>query len=196
MMTHQTESRPDQLDPQSAPPAAPARTGQEPTPANPAGNGPPLEAATLACLPVGVFVLDGQGRLTYLNARAERFFTRVANRERDQLLGLPLWESCPEIADSAFAREYERAAAERSDFELEAFYPTLGRWFALRASCAGEYRPFVLEDITARVELERTARRHAAELAEVEGGQDEFLLALAHKLRNTLVPIRNALHLT
>jgi signal transduction histidine kinase/CheY-like chemotaxis protein len=141
-------------------------------------------------------VLDRQGRVAYLNARAERFFARLANRGREQLLGKPIWEAFPEVADSLFAREYERATAERRDFELEAFYPALGRWFAIRASLAGDYRPFFLEDITPRVELERAARRHAEEQAEAEGGKDEFLLGLAHRLRNALVPIRNALHLT
>jgi signal transduction histidine kinase/ActR/RegA family two-component response regulator len=173
----------------------PPKPGEGPAPANPGGDEPHLEATILARLPLGVFVLDTQGRLTYLNASAERFFARVANRERDQLLGQPIWETCPEVADSAFAREYKCAAAEQRDFELEVYYPSLGRWFALRACLAGDSRPFFVEDITPRVELERAARRHAAEMAELEGGQDEFLLALAHKLRNTLVPIRNALHL-
>src|SRR5262249_60433017 len=96
-------------------------------PAAPPGDVRQSEAAILAGLPVGVFVLDRQGRITHLNARAEWFFARVANRRRDQLLGKPIWEAFPEIADSPFAREYERATAERRDFDLEAYYPAPGR---------------------------------------------------------------------
>jgi two-component system CheB/CheR fusion protein len=186
-MIHQADNRSGQPDDPSAAP--------QPRPANPDGDLASPEAVILAGLPLAVFVLDRQGCLTYLNVRAERFFASVANRRREQLLGKPLCETCPEVADSLFAREYELAAAEGRDFEMEVYYPALDRWFALRGAFAGDVRPFFVEDITARVETERAARHQAAGLAESEEGKDEFLHRLAHRLRNALVPIRNALHL-
>jgi signal transduction histidine kinase len=151
--------------------------------------------ALLDAIPLGLFILDREGRFVYLNTYAERFFAQVANGRRDQLLGRPIWQACPEVADSPFIREYERASAEQRDFDLEVCYPTLGRWFALRASPAKDYTPFFLQDITSRVNLERAARQQAQELAEVQEAKNEGLLRVARRLRRALRSVREALGL-
>jgi two-component system CheB/CheR fusion protein len=171
-----------------------ASGSEKPPPAADPSDGGRPETAILAGLPLAVFVLDREGRFTYLNPLAERFFEQVAGRGRDGLLGRPIWQACPEVADSPFAREYERAAAERRDFELEVCYPALDRWFIIRASLAEDCRAFFLQDVTDQVRLERLARQRGEEMAEAERGKDEFLVRLAHRVRNALVPLRNALH--
>src|SRR5262245_52355392 len=172
--------------------------GSEPPAGGPgeAGQGGPAPgAAPGADLPLGLFTLDREWRFTSLNRYAERFFEALTGHPPAALLGRPIWEACPEVADSTFKKEYERAEAEGRRFDLEAFYPALGRWFALQARPADDARCFVLQDVSGRVELERALRRRAAALAEAERGKDEFLVRLAHKVRNSLVTIRNALHL-
>ncbi len=167
----------------------------KPAPAAGSAAGGPYEAAILAGLPLAAFVLDREARFAYLNRPAERFFEQLARRGRDDLLGQTIWEACPEFADSPFAREYERAMAERRDFELEVCYPALDRWFVVRAPLAEDCRAFFLHDVTRPVKLERLALQRGEELAEAERGKDEFLVRLAHRVRNALVPLRNALHL-
>jgi hypothetical protein len=135
---------------------------------------------------LGLFVLRGQGEVVYLNPYAERFFKRLANLDRGQLLGRPLWSACPEVADSPFVREYARAAAEHRDFQLEVYYPALGRWFTIEANLAGDYKPFFLQDVTRRVFLERAAQPQAEELTDAAGEGDAFLIRFASEVQSAL----------
>jgi signal transduction histidine kinase/ActR/RegA family two-component response regulator len=50
-------------------------------------------------------------------------------------------------------------------------------------------------EIARRAQLEEELREHAAELAEVDRRKNEFVAALAHELRNPLVPILGALEM-
>src|SRR6202035_1417102 len=102
---------------------------------------------------------------------------------------------CPEVADSTFSRECQQALAEQRPLEAETFYPALNRWFAVRVFPAPERLCVFLQDVTERATLERVLRQRAEELAESDRGKDEFLVALAHEVRNALAPMRNALHL-
>jgi signal transduction histidine kinase len=167
----------------------------EATVATPETDRPRQDTALLDAMPLGLFILDRQGLFVYLNSHAERFFEQVANRRRDQMLGQPIWQVCPEVADSPFIREYARAFAEQRDFDLEVYYPTLGRWFAIRAAVAEDCTPFFLQDISHRVNLERAARQHAGELADAARAHEEGLLRVAQRLRRALRPLRKALRL-
>jgi PAS domain-containing protein len=121
-------------------------------------------ARIFAGVPVGVFVLDREWRFLSLNPCAERFFKRVVRYGRDELLGRIIWESCPEVADSTFAREYQKATAEGRRFHLEVCYPPDNRWFTLEAEPSDDCRCFFLQDVSDRVELERAVRRSMEEL--------------------------------
>ena len=46
---------------------------------------PRLDAAILASVPLGLYVLDRDWRFLYLNPQAERFFWQLSGRTRDQL---------------------------------------------------------------------------------------------------------------
>jgi nitrogen-specific signal transduction histidine kinase len=186
-MIQSKEQAGSQLEhPESAPEATPATLEID---------RPRLDTALLDALPLGLFILDRQGRFAYLNIYAQRFFEQVANRRRDQLLGQPIWQVCPEVADSPFIREYARAFAEQRDFDLEVCYPTLGRWFALRAAVAEDCTPFFLQDITHRVSLERAVRQHPRELEEAVEAHEEYLRRVAQRLHGVLRPLRKAVRL-
>jgi signal transduction histidine kinase len=155
--------------------------------------GPDL--ARLGDIPLGLAVLDRDWRFTYLNPIAARFFEQLSGRTRDQLLGKSIWQECPEVADSTFAKEHQQATAEGRTFELEVFYPALGRWFLLLASPAEDARAIYFQDITARKSLERALHARLEEMAAADRGKDEFLVQLAHEVRNALAAIQNSAYL-
>jgi PAS domain S-box-containing protein len=154
-----------------------------------------LETAIVESIPLGLYVLDPDWRFLYLNAPAERFFEQLAGQSRDELLGKSIWETCPEVADSTFSKEYHQAVTEQRSFELETFYPQLKRWFAILAPYSPDIRCVYFRDVTARTRLERELRLRVEQLAESDRGKDQFLIHLAHEVRNALAPVRNALHL-
>jgi signal transduction histidine kinase/ActR/RegA family two-component response regulator len=152
-------------------------------------------AALVAGVPVGLFVLDPEGRMAVLNPEAARFFQRVSGRGPEELVGKSLWQECPEVADSTFAKECQRVEAEHRPFQLETYFPGLRRWFAFHGTRSPEGLCIAVLDVTERVALEKSLRARAEELAALVRGKEQFLEELAHELRNCLVPIRNALHL-
>jgi two-component system CheB/CheR fusion protein len=153
------------------------------------------KAALLAGTPQGLLLLDQAGRVKLLNATAARFFRQVSSRPPEPLVGKSIWEECPEVADSAFARECLKAEAEQRAFRLESYLPGLGRWLAFHGTRLPEGLCVTFEDVTERVLLERSLRDQAEQLAEADRGRGQFLLRLAHELRDALTPIRNALNL-
>jgi signal transduction histidine kinase len=156
---------------------------------------PGLSLSLLDDIPLGLVVLDREWCFLYLNPIAERFFEQLSGRTRAQLLGKSIWQECPEVADSTFAKEYRQAAAERRTFELEVYYPALARWFLLLAAPAENPRPIYLQDITARKALERSLHLRLEEMAAADRGKDEFLVHLAHEVRNALAVIQNSTYL-
>jgi two-component system, chemotaxis family, CheB/CheR fusion protein len=53
----------------------------------------------------------------------------------------------------------------------------------------------IARDITERKRIDKTLRDYAAQLRQVDRRKDEFLATLAHELRNSLAPIRNAVEI-
>jgi signal transduction histidine kinase/ActR/RegA family two-component response regulator len=160
------------------------------------GAGRAVEGAVLDSIPHACFALDRQWRFTYLGPRAQRLFDQLSRRRHGPLLGRIIWDECPEVADSAFARECQQALAEQRPGEVEVFYPGLNRWFTVRVAPIPDGLCVFLQDVSERTGLERALAHRAAQLAEADRGKDEFLVQLAHEVRNALAPVRNALHLT
>lgn len=160
----------------------------------PEGNGSLDAAALLADIPVGLFWLDREGHFTRLNPAANRFFQQACGRSAEGLAGKSIWQECPEVADSAFAKACRQAEAENRDVYLESYFPALRRWFSFRGGSSAEGLCFALQDTTERAELEQSLVQRAEQLAESARGKEHFLAELAHELRDALGPIRNALH--
>ena len=72
--------------------------------------------------------LDAEWRYTYVNEHAGRMF----GREPASLIGKHIWTEFPEGVGQPFHLAYERAVAERTPVQLEAFYPPYGKWFENR----------------------------------------------------------------
>jgi signal transduction histidine kinase/CheY-like chemotaxis protein len=153
------------------------------------------EDCLLNRLPLGVFVLDRDGRFTFINDHAGRFFQALSGQPPAELLGQNIWESCPEVADSSFARAHQQAMAGTHVFELEAYYPALQRWFLILASSSEEGQCFSLQDVTAQKRLEVEFCNHVDQLSAAINSRAEFLLPLAHEIRDCLAVMRNTFYL-
>src|SRR3954447_14837567 len=64
----------------------------------------------------GFFAVDGEWKLTYINAEAEAMF----GQKRQQLLGALLWEKFPSLIGTVFQTNYEKVMAEHVAIEFEA----------------------------------------------------------------------------
>jgi signal transduction histidine kinase/ActR/RegA family two-component response regulator len=153
------------------------------------------EVGLLNRLPLGIFVLDREGRFTFLNQTARRFFQALSGRPPGELLGQSLRERCPEFADSAFTREHTEALASQRAFELEAYFPNLDRWFLVLASFDPDEQCFYLQDVSAQKRIQVQLRNRVDQLSSALDARAEFLARLAHEVRNTLAVLRNNFYL-
>ncbi len=110
---------PDDLSPEPIPPPLPV--------AQPAGQ--PEAVPILEGLANPIFVLEGDGRFTYLNHAAERLW----QRPRRELLGRRLWETLPGTVDTAFEEGYQRAFAVPAAVTFETFWQPLDCWYEVQA---------------------------------------------------------------
>ena len=102
-------------------------------------------AAVLASTTDGVFEVDPDWRITFMNDRA-----RMLVAEGRDVVGKRLWDAFPDAVDSVFSQQYERALAEQEPVEFEGYYPRLDAWFAVRAFPSQGGLAVFFQDITAR----------------------------------------------
>src|SRR5262249_2715858 len=145
-------------------------------------------AAILESLTDGFFAVEAQGRMTYVNAVAER----VLQRQREELVGREAWEMFPAGVGSPFQDAYQRVVAARLPSTVEAFYPPLQTWFEARMHPAEDGGVIVyFADVTARkrteaeraelLERERAARTQAkAALAQAQVSEQLFRATFEH----------------
>ena len=133
----------------------------------------------------GFVAYDGDWRMTYMNAAAER----LLNRQRSDVLGKRWHEAFPHAVGNPVDRMYQRVMKTRAGESMEYFYAHYGRWMEISAS------PVRTGGVG--VYFRDIHERKAAEdrLREADRRKDEFLATLAHELRNPLAPIHSALQL-
>lgn len=123
-------------------------------------------ARVVETMPAAFCLLDDDGGLRYANAAAER----LLGRPRAELLGVPLRETVPDLAEDV-ARACERAVASGAAVTAQVPRPGLpGGWLELRAWAAPAGPAVQLLDVTDRHRAQETVRRRAdraALLAEV-----------------------------
>lgn len=146
-----------------------------------------------------MYAVDAAWRITYANAAIEA----VWQRQREQLLGVVLWDLFPDYQDSPGSQGIQRAMYERTAVHIEVFSPYLGTWIEIGAHplTSGGLTVY-FQDITARkqaeealhqsqAELERRVEERTAELVQRNRDLDEFAYAASHDLRAPLRGIRN-----
>ncbi len=128
----------------------------------------PLESVTEA-----FFTLGGDGRVTYLNARAGELLgcdrREILGHDplnRDLLdrdaLGRDAWDDPVGAAQWAFFEELRRAATPGRPGTVEHFAPALGGWLEARVYPAAEGFSVFVRDVNARKEAERRAAAQAS----------------------------------
>lgn len=97
------------------------------------------------------FALDRDWCLTYVNQKAEQFWSRT----RTDLLRKNLWEEFPEVAESEISREIRHAMENGATTSFETIWPVIGVWVAGRAYPSSGGVSVYLQDITDRKQAER-----------------------------------------
>jgi PAS domain S-box-containing protein len=75
----------------------------------------------------GFVACDGDWRITYVNAEAER----IHKRSRASLLGRDLREAFSAVLGTTFEQYFRKAMEERMPVRFEGFYEPYGRWFEM-----------------------------------------------------------------
>jgi PAS domain S-box-containing protein len=157
-----------------------------------------LTQAITDCAAESIFVTDDQGRVTFMNAEAERAFGFIADELAGRVLHDVIHHHYPDGRPFPYAEcpncEMLRIGEVIRNHE-SVYFCKDGSTLTVSTSSApleidGQMRGLVLviHDIT---ELKRAA----ISLHDADRRKDEFLAMLAHELRNPLAPIRNATHI-
>jgi PAS domain S-box-containing protein len=110
-------------------------------------------ANLLGSISDGFFALDEKLVVTYFNAAAER----ILGREREEVLGRPLFEAFPEARGSIFEEQYRRALREQEPLSFETpFDPEpYANWYAVQVYPFERGISVHFQVITERKEAER-----------------------------------------
>ncbi|MGY1701305.1 SpoIIE family protein phosphatase [Geodermatophilus sp. SYSU D00766] len=163
--------------------------GPQPTVPLPRRTPPPGDPAALAALvdrlPAAVLALDPEGRLTWLNAAAER----LLGHPQADLLGQVLTE-VPGTAGRALAS----AGAEAADSAEPVTVQAGGGWYEVRAARAAEGLALTVSDVSGRRTVQERADRAAARAtllvrvaAELSGALDD--VSALGRLARLVVPV-------
>ncbi|MGY1652336.1 SpoIIE family protein phosphatase [Geodermatophilus sp. SYSU D01119] len=135
----------------------------------------PQRDPVLEAMPLGYIAVDGDWRITYVNANGEA----VVGATWDELVGRSYWEAFPATVDDEFGRAYREVAATGQPRTVEAFYPEpLDAWFEVDAVPLPDGVAMYFTDVTAR----RLAQDRLALLARV-GAQLAGTLDLTEAVR-------------
>ena len=104
----------------------------------------------------GLVVLDGEWRITYLNARAEVILSPI--QISSVLIGTVLWVEFSDLLGTPVEENYRRAARERVTVQFEFFYPTLETWFDVRVYPSKDGLSVYFQDIGQRKRAEEALR--------------------------------------
>ncbi len=99
--------------------------------------------------------------------------------------------------ENHWIERFAKVALNTQSVRFEDFSKSLNRWFDVCAHPVGKPGSrnvaLLFSDITARKKSEKDLQQLAADLVEADRRKTEFLVTLAHELRNPLAPIRAGL---
>ncbi|UEM24382.1 PAS domain-containing protein (plasmid) [Skermanella mucosa] len=111
-------------------------------------------AEVFDCITDGVFEVDRDWRITFMNERARN----GAAGGQDQV-GMILWDAYPELVGSRFWHEDHRSMTERVPIEVEDYYAPHQKWYRVRAFPSREGLAIYFQDVTERRRLQEDLSR-------------------------------------
>ena len=99
--------------------------------------------------------LDRDWRFTYLNVKA----CDLLKRRAEDLIGRCIWTEFPQDAEQPFRRACEQAMTEQRTIQVQAFHPSLQRWFESRIYPSSDGFTIYFLDITERKQVEQSLLR-------------------------------------
>lgn len=122
-------------------------------------------ASTLESISDAFCAIDREWRFTFVNPEAER----LLGKRRPDLIGRALLDAFPELGDTEFRREFQRAMAEGKKLDFEEYFAPRLTWFEVRAYPSDIGLSIYFRDITERrraATAERVLARTGKQLAE------------------------------
>lgn len=133
-------------------------------------------AATLAAITDGIFFVDDNDLMTYVNPRA----IEMSRRTEEELLGTPLWTLFPEAVEVGFRDSFARARESGERDVHRTFFPPYERWFESTAYPTSNGLAVYLRDVTdeelARVAVVASHRKIAQQAALLDSASDAMLV--------------------
>lgn len=142
---------------------------------------------TLASITEAFVTLDRQCCFTYLNQESERLLQKTTA----ELLGLEVWHGFGEALTSLLRDKLTNALKNNRRVELEAHFPTLGKWLEVRAYPFAEGLAVYFRDVTDRQHAQEQLMLLEASVAQLNDivvivetaatAQDEARIVFANK---------------
>lgn len=135
-----------------------------------------------------IFILDMEGRITYLNKTAEK----LAARKKKDITGKRIWDVIPQTINTVLYKEYRKIISEKTVCDLEAFHPTRNQWFEVRVYPTEEGVTIYYHDITRHkltegaLRLKEKAFHHSTALMAIVSYPELTIVDVNERFLNTL----------
>lgn len=129
----------------------------------PARLSPAQLAAALESVSDGLAVLDGAGRIAYLNRPADDMLRAPVQAAAD-VVGHVLWQAFPHLAGTLLETQLRHALERRQPVSFELFHGQRRRWLEVRVSPTDDGLTCMLHDIHQRKQHERALRENSNRL--------------------------------
>jgi PAS domain S-box-containing protein len=142
-------------------------------------------------IPDGVFCVDTDWRLLYLNRKAEE----IAGRKKEELLGKKLWEEYPELIGTYIHSQYQAAMNTKETVRFEGYLPHFDAWFetSLYPKTRGLFIYF--RDITEIRAQRKAATEQALRAETAHRDLEQMIYLVSHDLKEPLRMISSFLGL-
>lgn len=111
----------------------------------------------------GFIALDNEWRFTYVNGRAEY----LLHRKRSELIGQNIWEVLPDVVDSVFYHQFQKAMNDRESVSFEEYYAPNDMWASVHAIPSANGLTIYISNITSQKQAEAALAKSEGQLRAV-----------------------------